>query len=90
MAAQSAGRSDSALGAFYRRIRAKHGGPKAITATAHKIARIFYHMLKYKQEYKDPGSAFYEQKYRDRVIKNLNRKAKALGLELVPLQPSVS
>jgi len=90
MAAQSAGRSDSALGAFYRRMRAKHGGPKAITATAHKIARIFYHMLKYKQEYQDPGSNFYEQKYRDRVIKNLKRKAKALGLELVPLQPSVS
>ncbi len=90
IAAQSAGRSDSALGAFYRRMRAKHGGPKAITATAHKIARIFYHMLKYKQEFQDPGSAFYEQKYRDRVIKNLKRKAKTLGLELVPLQPSVS
>jgi transposase len=90
MAAQSAGRSDSALGAFYRRMRAKHGGPKAITATAHKIARIFYHMLKYKQEFKDPGRDFYEQQYRDRVIKNLKRKAKTLGLELVPLQPSVS
>jgi transposase len=90
MAAQSAGRSDSALGAFYRRMRAKHGGPKAITATAHKIARIFYHMLKYKQEFRDPGRDFYEQQYRDRVIKNLKRKAKTLGLELVPLQPSVS
>jgi transposase len=90
MAAQSVARSDSALGAFYRRLRAKHGGPKAITATAHKIARIFYHMLKYKQEYHDPGADFYEQKYRDRVVKNLQRKAKALGLELVPLQPTVS
>jgi transposase len=45
MAAQSVSRSDSALGAFYRRMRAKHGGPKAITATAHKIARIFYHWV---------------------------------------------
>jgi transposase len=90
MAAQSAGRSQSALGAFYRRIRAKHGGPKAITATAHKIARIFYHMLKSKQEYRDPGQDRYEQQYRDRVIRNLQRKAKSLGMELVPIQPSVS
>jgi transposase len=90
MAAQSAGRSQSALGAFYRRMRAKHGGPKAITATAHKIARIFYHMLKYKQAYSDPGQDHYEQQYQQRVIRNLKRKAKALGLELVPLQPSVS
>jgi transposase len=90
MAAQSAGRSDSALGAFYRRIRAKHGAPIAITATAHKIARIFYHLLKNKQAYQDPGQDYYEQKYRQRVINNLERKAKALGMELVPLQPSVS
>jgi transposase len=90
MAAQSAGHSHSALGAFYRRIRAKHGAPKAITATAHKIARIFYHMLKHKQAYNDPGQDYYEQKYHERVIKNLQRRAKDLGLELVPIQPSVS
>jgi hypothetical protein len=78
------------LAAFYRRIRAKHGAPKAITATAHKIARIFYHMLKSKQPYQDPGQAYYEHKYRERVINNLKRKAKLLGLELVPLQPTVS
>ena len=89
MAAQSVSRSDSALGGFYRRMRAKHGGPKAITATAHKIARIFYHMLKYKQEYKDPGQDYYEQKYQERVVKNLKRKAKALGFDLIP-QPTVS
>lgn len=89
MAAQSVSRSDSALGGFYRRMRAKHGGPKAITATAHKIARIFYHMLTYKQEYIDPGQAYYEQKYQERVVKNLKRKAKALGFDLVP-QPTVS
>jgi transposase len=84
MAAQSVSRSNSALGAFYRRMRAKHGGAKAITATAHKIARIFYHMLKYRQEYHDPGQAYYEQQYRERVIKNLQRRAKELGMELVP------
>jgi transposase len=85
MAAQSVSRSDSALGGFYRRMRAKHGGPKAITATAHKIARIFYHLLKYKQSYHDPGQEYYEQQYQARVVKNLKRKAKALGFALVPL-----
>jgi transposase len=89
IAAQSVSRSDSALGAYYRRMRTKVGGPKAITATAHKIARIFYHMLKYREEYHDPGQDYYEQQYQDRVIKNLKRKAKQFGYELV-LQPSVS
>jgi hypothetical protein len=90
MAAQSVSRSDSALGAFYRRMRTKHGGPKAITATAHKIARIFYHLLKYKEEYHDPGQDYYEQKYRERVIRNLKRRAKDLGLYLVPQLQVVS
>jgi D-alanyl-D-alanine carboxypeptidase len=71
-------------------MRAKHGGPKAITATAHKIARISYHMLKYKEEYDDPGQDYYEQKYRERVIRNLNRRAKELGMNLVPQQQGVS
>ena len=84
MAACSVSRSDSALGAFYRRMRAKHGGPKAITATAHKIARIFYHMLKSKQAYHDPGQDYYEHKYRERVVKNLQRKALSFGFTLVP------
>jgi transposase len=61
----------------------------AITATAHKLARIFYHMLKYRQAYKDPGQDYYEQKYQERVLKNLKRKAEELGFDLVP-QPSVS
>jgi len=89
LAAQSVGKSKSALGAFYRRMRAKHGAPKAITATAHKLARILYHMLKYRQAYADPGQDYYEQQYRNRVIKNLQRRAKQLGMKLVP-QPSVS
>ena len=84
IAAQSAGRSQSALGGFYRRMRAKHGSPKAITATAHKMARMVYHMLKYRVPYIDPGQDYYEQKYRDRVIKNLQRKAQELGMQLVP------
>jgi transposase len=90
MAAQSLSRSQSALGAFYRRVRAKHGGPAAVVATAHKLARMVYFMLKYRQDYVDPGQDYYEQQYRERVLKNLNRKAKALGMELVPAQPVVS
>lgn len=89
LAAQSVGNSKSALGAFYRRMRARHGAPVAITATAHKLARIVYHMIKYREEYVDPGQDYYEQKYQDRVIKNLQRKAQQLGMQLVPL-PSVS
>lgn len=84
IAAQSAGRSQSALGGFYRRMRAKHGSAKATTATAHKIARIVYHLLKYRDQYIDPGQDYYQQQYQERVIKNLQRKAKELGMELVP------
>lgn len=84
LAARSVSRSDSALGAFYRRMRAKHGAPKAITATAHKIARIVYHMLKYKEEYVDPGQDYYEAQCRERAIRNLKRKAKKLGLTVAP------
>jgi transposase len=84
MAAQSLKFSQSALGSFYRRMRAKHGAPKAITATAHKLARIFYFMLKNRVTYDDPGQDYYQQQYRQRVINNLKRRAKELGLELVP------
>jgi transposase len=85
LAASSVNRSESALGAFFRRKRAQIGSPKAIVATAHKIARIVYHMLKYGAEYQDPGAEYYEQQYRERTIKSLQRKAKKLGLDLVPL-----
>lgn len=84
LAAQSLARSDCALGAFYRRIRARHGGPKAVTATAHKLARIVYIMLKNRQPYHDPGADYYEEQYRLRAIRNLQRKASKLGLRLEP------
>jgi transposase len=85
MAAQSLARSDCALGAFYRRIRARHGGPKAVTATAHKLARIVYFMLKNRQPYHDPGADYYEEQYRIRTIRNLQRKASKLGMRLEPV-----
>lgn len=84
MAALTLTRSDSALGGYYRRMRARHGAPKAIVATAHKLARIFYRMLKFREEYADPGAAYYEEKYRQRAIRNLKRKAHQLGLEVMP------
>lgn len=86
LAAYSLQRSKSAIGAFLRRKKAQKGAPKAITATAHKIARIFYNMLKYGTEYVDLGQEYYEQRYQDRVIANLKRKAKQFGFELVNIK----
>jgi len=86
LSAYSLQRSKSALGAFLRRKKAQKGAPKAITATAHKIARIFYNMLKYGTEYVDLGQEYYEQRYQDRVIANLKRKAKQFGFELVNIK----
>jgi hypothetical protein len=84
MAAQAASRSNSALGAHYRRMRAKLGPSQAIVATAHKIARIVYCMLKNKTPYYDMGADAYDEKRRSRAIKSLERKARKLGLQLSP------
>lgn len=84
MAAQTLSRSHSALGAYYRRMRSRLGGPQAITATAHKLARIFYHLWKTGDAYIDPGVDAYEQKYRQRTLSYLEQKAQALGFDLVP------
>jgi len=89
VAAQSVARSNSAVGAFYRRKRAHLGPAKAIVATAHKLARIFYVMLKRREPYQDPGATYYEEQYRQRTIRNLQRKAAKLGLQLEPLTTSV-
>lgn len=88
MAAQAVGRTNTALGAFFRRLRAKHGPMKAIVATACKIARIVYHMLKDRTPYVDRGGDVYEKKHREQVIKNLQRKAAKLGMKLVPADVS--
>lgn len=90
LAAQSLHRSQSAVGAFYRRMKSRHGPAKATTATAHKLARMVYFMVKNRTDYVDPGVTYYEQQYRDRTIRNLKRKAATLGFELVaqPVQPT--
>ena len=61
------------------------GAPKAITATAHKLARIFYRLWTSGTAYTDPGIDAYEQQYHDRLLKNLKKKAQAFGLELIPI-----
>lgn len=83
MSALSLHRSDSSLGAYFRRMRARLGAPKAITATAHKLARLIYRMLQEKVEYVDLGADYYEEKYKEREIKKLKRKAAKLGLQVV-------
>ena len=84
VAAQSLTRSDSALGAFYRQLRARLGPAQAITATAHKLARIIYHMLKTRQPYQELGEAAYEARYRERRVKALQHQAAKMGYQLVP------
>ena len=83
IAAQSLSRSRSALGSFYRRLRARLGAPKAITATAHKLARMFDRLWTTRQAHSDPGADYYEQQYRERMVNNLKKKAISLGFELV-------
>jgi transposase len=84
MAAATLSRSKSALGAFYRRIKARSGGKQAITATAHKIARIYYALLTQGTTYVELGQQAYEQKYQARRLKHLMAQAKSLGFQLVP------
>lgn len=84
LAAVTVGKTDSALGAFYRRLAMRAGKAKAITATARKIAVLFYTTLRHGVEYCDPGASEYEQRHRRRVVKNLERRAKQFGFTLEP------
>ncbi len=81
--------SQSALGAYCRRQRTRLGAPKAITATAHKLARTFYSMLKNGTEYVDKGQDYYEKQYHDRIIKNLKKRAADMGFELISKDDSM-
>jgi hypothetical protein len=77
-------KSKTALGAFYRRIKARAGAPKAITATARKLAVIYYTMLKNGSSYVEVGQAAYEQRYRQRRFSAMQKQALAMGYQLVP------
>lgn len=83
LAAVSVSRTSTALGAFFRRIAARAGKAKAVTATARKIAVHFYNTLRYGRTYVDPGADYYEERYRKRTIEGLRRRADALGFSLV-------
>ncbi len=84
LAAVSLRSSQSALGAYYRRLCSRMDKAKAVTACAHKLARIIYALLTKGETYVDQGQEYYEERYRERVLRNLKRKAKQFGLELHP------
>lgn len=85
MAALSLSRGQTSLGAFFRRIKTKHGAPKAITATARKIAVVFYSMIKEGEEYVEAGVQQYEEKYKARLVNGMQKRASDLGYMLVPI-----
>jgi transposase len=84
-AAQAVARSDSAVGAFYRTMRARKGPQQAIVATAHKLARIVYHLLKYGEAYEVERAEDYERKRQERELRALNRRAQKLGYTLAQI-----
>ena len=89
LAAAALRSSQSALGAYYRRMCARMDKPKAVTAAAHKLARLIYAMLTHGQEYTDRGQDYFEERYRQRVLHNLAHKAKTMGMQLIPVETTV-
>ncbi len=88
LAAWSLMRSKSYLGAYLRRQRSRLGSPKAITATAHKLGRIVYHLMRYGEGYVRQEEAAYATQVRERLEKQLHRRAKELGYELKKVEPT--
>jgi transposase len=84
MAALSLRNSQSALGAYYRRIARRIGADVAVFATARKLATLIYRILRWGQPYVDEGAEAFEKRYQDARIKSLRAKAKELGYSLVP------
>ena len=82
-AAMTLVRSQSYLGAQYRRLRTRLGAPKAITAMARKLACLFYRLIKHGQQYVDQGTEYYEARYREQQIRSLAKRAQKLGLQLI-------
>ena len=84
LAAAALRSSKSALGAYYRRMCARMDKAKAVTAAAHKLARLIYLLITKGEEYVDKGQLYYEERYRQRVVRNLAKKATELGMQLIP------
>jgi len=74
------------LGVFYRRMKVRLGGCAAVKATAHKLARLYYRMLSTRTPYRQINTAEYEQRFRQRMIRNLQRRARQLGMNLIPCE----
>jgi hypothetical protein len=85
LAANSLHRSQSYLGNYFRRMRAKLGAPKAITAAAHKLARIVYHLMTTGQPYREAIYDQYQKRSRIRTTARLKAQAASLGFQLLPL-----
>jgi transposase len=79
--------SQSALGAYFRRMCSRMDKSKAVAAAAHKLARLIYTMLTKGEEYTDRGQDYYEERYRERVLWQLNQRAKKMGMKLVATEP---
>jgi len=88
LAAQSVSRKQDEFGAYYRRQRARLGPEQAIVATAHKIARAFYHVLKHRTPFRSLSADDYNQQVRDREVARLKKKATQLGFTLAPVPAS--
>ena len=89
MAAVALRTSQSALGAYYRRMCTRMDKPKAITAAAHKLVRLIYTMLTKGEEYTDQGQDYYEERYRQRVLRQLSQRAERLGMKLIATEQPV-
>lgn len=83
LAAAALRSSKSALGAYFRRMCSRMDKPKAVTAAAHKLARLIYTMLTKGEEYTDQGQDYYEERYRERVLRALSQRAAKLGMKVV-------
>ena len=86
LAAWAAGKTDTWIGRFYRRIKARRGAPKAVTATARKLACVIYHLLKYQEEFVLLDTKVYEAKAKTQRLSRLKKEAQVMGYELVELQ----
>jgi transposase len=88
LAALNAGRTETAIGAYYRRLAASIGKGKAVVATAHKLARIVYAILRDRKPFQDPGARTYNAQQRHRIVRNIQKRAHDLGYQLVPTPKS--
>jgi transposase len=86
LAALAVGRTDTCLGVFYRRMKARHGAPKGATATARKLAVLIHHLLTTGEQYREPDPKQYDERVRKNKVIRLMRQAKELGFDLVPLE----